>query len=273
MNFDVNLLSNLMQMFASRSQTNAGGGIQNYPPTNGGVNTQSNGGYNNQNSQQNRCANGPNNTYSSPDYASSGKQNDTYRESGGKQAYKTTSFAIENGIGENVRFEQPKANKETPSPNPMLSLLQMMQGGAPTQNGDAMSSMLPLLMNLLKNTSPQSNNKNVNDNTNKDKLVNDNTDKSSEAMNADVNQNPSGQTEGRANALNPNMNVSTKDMPSNTNHTNTQNARIDKDSAENSNTQNKKTQPSFFKPIAFAGYELMSALYRLYLTSALHRDR
>lgn len=271
MNFDVNLLSNLMQMFAGRSQANIGGGMQNYPPTNNGANAQNSGGYNNQsvrnygeyNNQsapQKRYSTGQSNTYSSTDYSNNGGQNTDYRENNGKQAYETTSFAIENGIGESVKFEQPKRNSETAQANPLLSLLQMMQGGSSqamqnglqqviqngaSQNSDVMSSMLPLLMNLLKKPSPQPNNTNVNDNVNVSKTNTDDKDMpKNNISNADIQEN-------------------TKDTPQQTH----------KNVTDDNSAKHNKTQPSFFKPIAFAGYELMSALCKLYLTSSLRHDR
>lgn len=275
MNFDVNLLSNLMQMFAGRSQANMGGGMQNYPPTNSGTNAQNSGGYNNQSTQQNRYANGQTNAYNSADYNNTGGQNTDYRENTGKQAYETTSFAIENGIGESVRFEQPKRNNETSQANPMLSLLQMMQGGSPMQSSDAMSSMLPLLMNLMKKPSPQPN---INGNEkNADKNENQQS-----GVNTDISRN-----QNQSNQYANDIDTSNKDMnsPSNSKQSS---ERMGENSTENNYTMRNdttpydtvhndakynKTQPSFFKPIAFAGYELMSALCKLYLTSSLRHDR
>lgn len=280
MNFDVNLLSNLMQMFAGRSQANMGGGMQNYPPTNSGTNMHNSGGYNNQNAQQNRYANVQTNAYNSVGYNNTGGQNTDYRENTGKQAYETTSFAIENGIGESVRFEQPKRNNEIPQANPMLSLLQILQGGSPTQNGasqsgDAMSSMLPILMNLLKKPSPQPN-------MNGNGKSADNNENQQSGVNADIsrNQNQSNQYANDIGSSNKDMN-----SPSNSKQSS---ARMGENSIEKNYTMRNdttpydtvhndakynKTQPSFFKPIAFAGYELMSALCKLYLTSSLRHDR
>lgn len=293
MNFDVNLLSNLMQMFAGRSQANIGGGMQNYPPTSSGVNAQNSGGHSNQNAPQNRYANVQNNAHNSTDYNNTSGQNTDYRENSGKQAYVTTSFAIENGIGESVRVEQPKRNNETSQANPMLSLLQMMQGGSPTQNGDAMSSMLPILMNLLKKPSTQPN---INGNEN-EKNANNNERKQSDDINAKEND-VRRKTEHVVNTdANGNQNInnqfendigmSNKDMNSPSNSKQSIERMSENGIAKNYTMRNdtrpydtglnvvkyNKTQPSFFKPIAFAGYELMSALCKLYLTSSLHHDR
>lgn len=60
------------------------------------------------------------------------------------------AFYAQNGIGERVYLSrndrQPPSDIADSSQNPVLSLLKTMQGG----NGDAVSSMLPMLMSLMQ---------------------------------------------------------------------------------------------------------------------------
>lgn len=295
MNFDVNLLSNLMQMFSTQQNV----GTQGYSMQNSGA-------MQNNSASSDMASAKLNNRYTEQNgYAGASGQNDTYRsdnqgqrmsaENNGRVAYQSTSFAMENGIGDNVRFEQPKINRGTQPPptiNPIFSLLQMMQGGSPQtmqsglsqamqggyapmqsgspQNGDVMSSMLPLLMNLLKKPSPQPNNTIVNDNGNNNPH-NDCNGNNNNTCNCNDNSNSTGNCNDNNNSNN------NRDYGGsiNNNQQNTTKSTVNtgKKVAEDNDSRYKKTQPSFFKPIAFAGYELMSSLCKLYLTSALRHDR
>lgn len=292
MNFDVNLLSNLMQMFASRPQQN-NGGFQNYSASSDNMSSAQSG-----------------NRYTAQSaYTGTSGQNDAYRndnqsrrssvEQNGKVAYQSTSFAMENGIGDNVRFEQPKISRDTPPQtiNPIFSILQMMQGISPqtaqngitqamqgAQNGDVMSSMLPLLMNLLKKPSSQPNSMNTkdneNNNTNSDCNYNSNINSTCNC-NGNANNNATcnynGDNNNTYNCTNdsyPNNNCdSGNDFNNDQQKAVKSTVNMDRNGTEDNRSIYKKTQPSFFKPIAFAGYELMSSLCKLYLTSALRHDR
>ena len=143
------------------------------------------------------------------------------------------AFALQNGIGEQIRldFSQSEENRDVKNDflkslagqNPMLSLLCNMQ------NADV-ASMLPLVMSLMQKP------------------------KASEQPKTDEKSNgiADGKCESNGNKSEQ-TNVRTS-KNGNSNDSNTNN---------NQNAEKEKTQRDPFYPVAFAGYEAISSLYAL----------
>ncbi len=145
------------------------------------------------------------------------------------------AFALQNGIGEQIRldFSPPEEKRDVKNDflkslagqNPMLSLLCNMQNGKAD-----VASMLPLVMSLMQKPKASEQPKT-------DEKSNGKTDEKCES-----NGNKSEQT-----------NVITS-KNGNSNDSNTNN---------NQNAEKEKTQRDPFYPVAFAGYEVISSLYTL----------
>lgn len=145
------------------------------------------------------------------------------------------AFALQNGIGEQIRldFSPPEEKRDVKNDllkslagqNPMLSLLCNMQNGKAD-----VASMLPLVMSLMQKPKASEQPKT-------DEKSNGKTDEKCES-----NGNKSEQT-----------NVKTS-QNGNSNDSNTNN---------NQNAEKEKTQRDPFYPVAFAGYEVISSLYAL----------
>lgn len=137
------------------------------------------------------------------------------------------AFALQNGIGEQIRldFSPPEEKRDVKNDflkslagqNPMLSLLCNMQNGK-----SDVASMLPLVMSLMQKPKASEQPK---------------TDEKCES-----NGNKSEQTNLRTS------------KNGNSNDSNTNN---------NQNAEKEKTQRDPFYPVAFAGYEVISSLYAL----------
>lgn len=131
------------------------------------------------------------------------------------------------------------------SQNPMFALLKMMQ--SPKKDANIMS-MLPTLMSLLKpKTASQQNKTDTEaDNSNRsNNSSNDSTAKVDKNTDADKIEN----------------NIDTDNRVEKKDNTDFENGKN-----ENS-VPKRKTQSDFFSPIAFAGYELVSSLCKLYLST------
>lgn len=66
-------------------------------------------------------------------------------------------FAMQNGLGQRVDFEEKPKKQRQSQTNPMSSLLNMMTGGkAEAMGGGDMSSLMPMLLNMMsgKNNKP-----------------------------------------------------------------------------------------------------------------------
>lgn len=145
------------------------------------------------------------------------------------------AFALQNGIGEQIRldFSPPEEKRDVKNDflkslagqNPMLSLLCNMQNGKAD-----VASMLPLVMSLMQKPKASEQPKT-------DEKSNGKTDGKCES-----NGNKSEQTNVRTN------------QNGNSNDSNTNN---------NQNAEKEKTQRNPFYPVAFAGYEVISSLYAL----------
>ena len=145
------------------------------------------------------------------------------------------AFALQNGIGEQIRldFSPPEEKRDVKNDclkslagqNPMLSLLCNMQNGKAD-----VASMLPLVMSLMQKPKTSEQPKT-------DEKSNGKT-----AEKCESNGNKSEQT-----------NVRTS-KNGNSNDSNTNN---------NQNAEKEKTQRDPFYPVAFAGYEVISSLYAL----------
>ena len=137
------------------------------------------------------------------------------------------AFALQNGIGEQIRldFSPPEENRDVKNDflkslagqNPMLSLLCNMQNGKAD-----VASMLPLVMSLMQKP------------------------KTSEQPKTDGKCESNGNKSERASVR------TSQNGNSNDNNTNS-----------NQNSENEKTQLDPFYPVAFAGYEVISSLYAL----------
>lgn len=145
------------------------------------------------------------------------------------------AFALQNGIGEQIRldFSPPEEKRDVKNDflkslagqNPMLSLLCNMQNGKAD-----VASILPLVMSLMQKPKASEQPKT-------DEKSNGKT-----AEKCESNGNKSEQT-----------NVRTS-KNGNSNDSNTNN---------NQNAEKEKTQRNPFYPVAFAGYEVISSLYAL----------
>lgn len=131
------------------------------------------------------------------------------------------------------------------SQNPMFALLKMMQ--SPKKDVNIMS-MLPTLMSLLKPKTASQQNK-----TNTDADNSNRSNNSSNDSTANVDKNTDA------------------DKIENNIDTDSHVEKNDKTDFENEKNENsvpkRKTQSDFFSPIAFAGYELVSSLCKLYLST------
>lgn len=145
------------------------------------------------------------------------------------------AFALQNGIGEQIRldFSPPEENRDVKNDllknlagqNPMLSLLCNMQNGKAD-----IASMLPLVMSLMQKP------------------------KASEQPKAE--QKPDEKADGKCESSgNKSERVSV--------HTSQNGDTNDCDAIKNQNTEKEKTQRDPFYPVAFAGYEVISSLYTL----------
>lgn len=145
------------------------------------------------------------------------------------------AFALQNGIGEQIRldFSPPEENRDVKNDllknlagqNPMLSLLCNMQNGKAD-----IASMLPLVMSLMQKP------------------------KASEQSKTE--QKPDEKTDGKCESSgNKSERASV--------HTSQNGDTNDCDAIKNQNTEKEKTQRDPFYPVAFAGYEVISSLYAL----------
>lgn len=238
MNFDMNMLSTLMQMFGGIRPMQTGQSATDQDPREAAQS----------------CSYAQKKDASSREYASSFQ----------------TEFARNNGIGEKINLNfDGNANKNgfgyneqtaktqnatgaqdstgnlfqnMAAQNPMFSLLQMLQG---SKGSDMSSAIMPLLMNML---SPK-NAKNAAEPENDTVLHSDD-------KNASKNNSPSNKP-----------NVSQKQQETADNDQSKNENESDKTDAPPKQKIIKKTQADIFKPIAFAGYELLSALCKLYIMS------
>ena len=145
------------------------------------------------------------------------------------------AFALQNGIGEQIRldFSQSEENRDVKNDflkslagqNPMLSLLCNMQNGK-----SDVASMLPLVMSLMQKP------------------------KASEQPKTDEKSN--GEVDGKCES-NGNKSEQTNVRTSKNGNLN------DSNTNNNQNLEKEKTQRDPFYPVAFAGYEAISSLYAL----------
>ena len=145
------------------------------------------------------------------------------------------AFALQNGIGEQIRldFSPPEENRDVKNDllknlagqNPMLSLLCNMQNGKAD-----IASMLPLVMSLMQKP------------------------KASEQSKAE--QKPNEKADGKCESSgNKSERASV--------HTSQNGDTNDSNTNNNQNSEKEKTQQDPFYPVAFAGYEVISSLYAL----------
>lgn len=145
------------------------------------------------------------------------------------------AFALQNGIGEQIRldFSPSEENRDVKNDllknlagqNPMLSLLCNMQNGKAD-----IASMLPLVMSLMQKP------------------------KASEQSKPE--QKPDKKTDGKCESSG-NKSERASVHTSQTGDTN------DSNTNNNQNSEKEKTQRDPFYPVAFAGYEVISSLYAL----------
>ena len=119
MNFDVNTLSTLMQLMNSQRPKEP----ETPPSQNVGVDS-----YNNS-------------AYRENGYASQSQSEPMPQQS---------LFAMQNGLGQRIDLSPKQEKRQTaqPSSNPMSSLFDMMAGKG-TGGGDALTSLMPMLMNMM----------------------------------------------------------------------------------------------------------------------------
>lgn len=225
MNFDMNTLSALMQLMSAQKTQSA-------PPNNCdsdyNYDTRANYGYNNGQSRN-----------STDGYAN---------------ASKTTAsvFAMQNGLGQRIEFgTSPQPKKQTfynNAANPMAALIEMMTGKS-GGNGDMMSNLMPMLMNIMSGKNTQN------------------------AQNSAQNQNKTnGRPNGNTNDKNGNTVPAADNAP--TPETNINNRNNCENATDKNIKEYAKTQPASrdkYEPIAFAGYALISALNKLFVSKRIKR--
>lgn len=145
------------------------------------------------------------------------------------------AFALQNGIGEQIRldFSPPEENRDANNDflkslagqNPMLSLLCNMQNGKAD-----VASMLPLVMSLMQKP------------------------KASEQPKTEKKPDEKAEDKHESNGI--------KAEQANV-HTSQNGDTNDCDTIKNQNAEKEKTQRDPFYPVAFAGYEAISSLYAL----------
>lgn len=206
------------------------------------------------NSQNNQNTNSaPNNSQSAQSNSQSAQANAQYTQSNTQSGQNDTAQNSFGASDESAGNRQSSQNFDASvlSQNPMFALLKMMQ--SPKKNANIMS-MLPTLMSLLKpktasqqnKANPDAGNSNTSNSNSNDNTAN--VDKNTSTDNIKKNTNADGCVEEK----------------DNTDFENGKNENVDKNT---SNVSKRKTQSDFFSPIAFAGYELVSSLCKLYLST------
>lgn len=163
------------------------------------------------------------------------KYDDRSSEKNANSTASVSVFAMQNGLGQKVEIGGSKQKSEARRPaGPMASILEMMTGGGGSgdSGGDMMSTLMPMLMNMMNmKNQPQNQTSKAACENNNPKNASDNRQSNDEKYNENGSQRTGGSQ---------NKNTTSADM---------------------------KTQPSrknMFEPIAFAGYTLISALNKLY---------
>lgn len=165
-----------------------------------------------------------------------------FNDFGGRLNVKSV-FCAQNGIGEEVRFNEPRQERQTDiwdviaGQNPMLGLLKNIKGS----NGD-IASLLPMIMSLMQK--PPTNATQSEKSAKSEKSFR-NEDENDDAIN-DVN------LEKEDNSTSKKSENTCADMGKEEKH------------KENVYIPNKeKTQRDIFAPVAFAGYEILCILCSL----------
>ncbi len=165
--------------------------------------------------------------------------------------YVKSAFCTQNGIGEQVQPYRDKQEKgedifdAIAGQNPIFNVLKALK------NGDAdTSSLLPVIMSLMQNTSTFSQqDKRTAENNPDDSIANKNQPKS-DCKNSDTKKVDNLEKEDKNTSITP------------------QNASADVVNTENNDentykTNKEKTQRDMFAPVAFAGYEILCTLCAL----------
>ena len=208
MNFDVNTLSTLMQLMNSQRPKEP-----ETPPS------------------QNVGGDGYNNSaYRENGYASQSQSEPMPQQS---------LFAMQNGLGQRIDLSPKQEKRQTaqPSSNPMSSLFDMMAGKS-SGGGDALTSLMPMLMNMMganKNAQVAQNNasnlqRGSNDRSSFEQKLKESNEKADNA-----------QSSHETNASNKDSGEQAKK------HTSIKNSR------------------DRYEPITFAGYTLISSLNKLFV--------
>lgn len=182
-------------------------------------------------------------------------QSNSYSTQGNSQSTQSNTQSGQNDTAQNSfsstddsannRQSSQNFDASVLSQNPMFALLKMMQ--SPKKDVNIMS-MLPTLMSLLKPKTASQQNKT---NTDADNSNTSNNNSNDNTENADKKTN----TDNIKNNIDTDSRVEKKD-------------KTDFENGKNENSVPKrKTQSDFFSPIAFAGYELVSSLCKLYLST------
>ncbi len=207
MNFDVNTLSTLMQLMNSQRPKEP----ETPPSQNVGVDS-----YNNS-------------AYRENGYASQSQSEPMPQQS---------LFAMQNGLGQRIDLSPKQEKRQTaqPSSNPMSSLFDMMAGKS-SGGGDALTSLMPMLMNMMG--------------ANKNAQV--------------AQSNASNQQRGSNNLSSFEQKLKeAKEKADNAQSSHETNAS-NKDSGEQAKHTSIKNSRDRYEPITFAGYTLISSLNKLFI--------
>lgn len=165
-------------------------------------------------------------------------------------------FAMQNGLGETVEIGGKKSEKQNSQSqsnvmgNPMAAMLEMLTGSKSQNNGgDMLSSLMPMLMNMMGGRQAQA--------QSTQNAQNSNHNYSSGKTGYNQNSNGNSADNQSANTINA----------QNSNPFNAQDSNVENRNNKTENNCKMKTQPTQdkYEPIAFAGYTLISALNKLYI--------
>ncbi|MDE6060949.1 MAG: hypothetical protein K2G31_05730 [Clostridia bacterium] len=162
-------------------------------------------------------------------------------------------FAMQNGLGDTVEIGGSKKAESKKSPsqnasmgNPMAAILEMLTGSkSQSGGGDMMSTLMPMLMNMMGGRQAQA--------------------QSSQNAQGSNNNSSGGNTGYNQNSNNNNANNQ------NSNSSDVKGSDVEARNEKAENNYKMKTQPTHdkYEPIAFAGYTLISALNKLYIAKCV----
>ena len=164
----------------------------------------------------------------------------------GTQGQTQSVFAMQNGLGQHVDISSKPEKKSQPTSNPMSAIFDMMSGKGGSGNADMMSSLMPMLMNMMSKPAQ------VAENGNKNK-----SDKSNQSFEQKL-KNAMDSASGNDNG--------SKQVNKGDNAQSVDNACNEKAQNRQSNQVKSDLPRDKYSPISFAGYALICSLNKLYMS-------